>query len=96
MSPFVRELSGKHRSRDMSTAAVADLRRVELVAPLRCLVQDSREVAVDRGHRIPAPTKALELGMVAVAPGVTQQNGARQEPLAPQSNEPTGVQASGM
>jgi hypothetical protein len=79
-----------------AAAVVFNLRGVEAVPAGARLVDDSREVALERGQGLGAGTEALELRVVAVAARLPAEHGSSQEPLAPQGDEASGVKEAGV
>lgn len=94
--PFVLDLTRGHDQRAVPALAVPDLGLVELVAALAGLVEDSREVAVDRGHGVAALSKAVELRVLSVAGRRPDKYGASEQAFTPESHQPTGVEVTRM
>jgi hypothetical protein len=89
MIPLVGQLSGRHLSDAVTTTSVLDLRSVEMVPAAAGLVEHTGEVAVQRGHRVPASEESFELRMVPIAPRLALKHRAGKQALAPESDEPS-------
>jgi hypothetical protein len=80
----------------MATPVVPDLRGVEPVPANAGLIDHAGEVAVQRGHRIPASEEPLKLRMVTITARLAVKHGPREQTLAPESDEPSRVQVTRM
>jgi hypothetical protein len=92
----VGELAGGDRNAAPAAGAVPDLRGVDVVPARPRLVEDPREITVERRHRRPLATKSLELGMMRVTACLAAEHGAREQPFAPERDEPAGVEVTRM
>ena len=73
-----------------------DSGNVEAVSPALGLCQYSHQIAGDSPMRIRLCQKPQYLRVMAIPPGLTAQNGLRQQSLPPQCNQSLGIEVSGM
>jgi len=93
--PFERELSSGFRDA-MPCHGAAELAGIEVVTTPHRLVIDRSEIGVEACDRIRLVPKPDQLGMVTIPTGPPPQHDARQERLAPQRDESTGIEVLGM
>jgi hypothetical protein len=96
MTPLVFDLTGRDRHGAVPALSVFDLRGVELVPALAGLIENTGEVALHCGYRVPSSEEALELRVIPVAARRAAKHGPGEQALAPESDEPSGVQVSGV
>jgi len=89
--PLMEQLAVRHPRVTTAAATAVDLRGVESVAACAGLVENPRQVTVYGGDGIPECEESFDLRMMPVAAGLSAEDGARQQPLAPQAYKPHAV-----
>ena len=89
--PFVLELAGREVHSAVAASPVPDLGTVERVSSGAGLVEDARQVAVDRAHGIAAVTETFELRVVPIADSPAGEHSAGEQALAPERHQPRAI-----
>jgi hypothetical protein len=77
-------------------SSISNLPFIKPISASARLIENAREVAIERPHRFPPMKEALQLRMMAVTCCASEQHSSSQKSLPPQRNESTRVEMSGM
>lgn len=69
-----------------------NLGNIEIVTACPGLVGDAPKIGADRGYRLPASLKSLELGMEPVAGCLAEHSFLGEQAFAPQGKEPHAIE----
>jgi hypothetical protein len=94
--PFVLELRATHVCTSVLTSSISDLLFIKPIPASSRLIQNAREVAIERPHRFLPMKEALQLRMMAVTCSASEQNSSSQKSLPPQRDESTRIEMSGV
>ena len=95
MLPLKRQLSPRGRHLEPRPER-SDFAAIERVPPRRGLNQDRPKISIDRAEWQSLRAKALELRMVAIAPGLSSEDCASKQAFAPERDQAPGVEILGM
>jgi len=90
------KLVAAHVRTSVSTSSISNLLFIKPISTSSRIIENAREVAIERPHRVLPMTEALQLRMVAVAYRESEQNSPSQKSLPPQRDESTCIEMSGV
>jgi hypothetical protein len=94
--PFVIELAATHVRASALASSISNLVFIKPISASPRLIQNAREVAIERPHWFLSMQEALQLRMMAVTCCTSEQNSSSQKSLPPQRDESTGIEMSGV
>lgn len=90
------KLLATHVRTSVLASSISNLLFIKPISASPRLIQNAREVAIERPHRFLPIKEALQLRMMAVTSCASEQNSSSQKSLPPQRDESTRIEMSGM